>query len=413
MRTENSIYEESKNLRYRIITFLIIVFYMGNYIADTLPGGQLLFVFPIFLLAVLYILQYRGVLRIQAISYLGYILIFTLFCVTSRIWALDSQLAVTKINSLLIIFVSMTVISLNIYPNKNIDQLLKVIMYGCYAVTFYVLIRFGLGGIRTLLASSERISNDLLNANTIGMCAAYAIVINMYYFIYVKRRLVDLIMIPAIIILAISGSRKAMLIVLLGIIGITILKNWEKRNVVKSIVRVCIAVFAASILIIFLLQLPMFSNVLDRFENLISLLQGNETRSTSDSWIRFAYVNLGLELFKQHPFLGIGIANANIYTQMYYGHDHYLHNNYVELLACGGIIGFLIYYSVYIYILMIFIKYRKYRDKEYDICLILFLIALVMNYGAVFYYSKDTYILLMLFWMEKDILISRARSKEK
>ena len=413
MRTENSIYEESKNLRYRIITFLIIVFYMGNYIADTLPGGQLLFVFPIFLLAVLYILQYRGVLRIQAISYLGYILIFTLFCVTSRIWALDSQLAVTKINSLLIIFVSMTVISLNIYPNKNIDQLLTVIMYGCYAVTFYVLIRFGLGGIRTLLASSERISNDLLNANTIGMCAAYAIVINMYYFIYVKRRLVDLIMIPAIIILAISGSRKAMLIVLLGIIGITILKNWEKRNVVKSIVRVCIAVFAASILIIFLLQLPMFSNVLDRFENLISLLQGNETRSTSDSWIRFAYVNLGLELFKQHPFLGIGIANANIYTQMYYGHDHYLHNNYVELLACGGIIGFLIYYSVYIYILMIFIKYRKYRDKEYDICLILFLIALVMNYGAVFYYSKDTYILLMLFWMEKDILISRARSKEK
>ena len=144
--------------------------------------------------------------------------------------------------------------------------------------------------------------------------------------------------------------------------------------------------------------------------NLISLLMGNETRSSSDAWIRLAYVRLGMQLFREHPILGIGIANANIYTSSYYGHNHYLHNNYVELLACGGIVGFLIYYSVWAWLLVTFIKCRKQRSREYDICLVLLLIHIAMDYGAVSYYSKETFVFLLLFWMEAKNLLQERNS---
>jgi len=56
------------------------------------------------------------------------------------------------------------------------------------------------------------------------------------------------------------------------------------------------------------------------------------------------------------------------------------------------------YYSIYIHILSVFWKYRKYRNAEYDICLVILLIRLVMDFGAVFYYSKVAYGFLLLFW---------------
>ena len=108
--------------------------------------------------------------------------------------------------------------------------------------------------------------------------------------------------------------------------------------------------------------------------------------------------------------MAIGIANANIYTLANYNNDHYLHNNYIELLACGGLTGFIIYYSVWLYVFVTFLKYRKYRDMVYDICLVLLIIHLVMDYGSVSYYSKETYFYLLIFWMEADVLKRRCYS---
>ena len=139
------------------------------------------------------------------------------------------------------------------------------------------------------------------------------------------------------------------------------------------------------------------------------MVLGNGTRGQNSAWIRFAYTELGLKLFKENPILGIGIGNANLYTQMYYGNNHYLHNNYVELLACGGIVGFTIYYSIWIYLLITFIRYRKFREKEYDICLILFLINLILDYGAVSYYDKSRYVFLLLYWMKRNELILQKK----
>ena len=388
----------------RILFVMLLLYFVSIYISDTLPGGQILTVFPIGIMLLIEIWQNKGKIRLYTKGYFFYIISFTVFCTLSRIWAKDPSLAVSKVNSLIFILLAAIPVVLCIYEWRDIDMLLKVIMYGGYIVCLYMIVRYGLRGILSILSNSSRLTNEVINANSLGMCTAYSLVINLYFIIYDRLKIRDLFMIPAFVVLAASGSRKAILIVIAGTFGVFVLKNTDYKRTLRNIARVILISFVVVALIFVLSRLPVFAVITRRMMNLVSLLQGNETRRTSDAWIRLAYNALGIQLFKQHPVLGIGIANANLYTSAYYGHNHYLHNNYIELLACGGLVGFFIYYSVWIYLLIVFWKSRKYRDRQYDICFILLLINVVMDYGLVTYYDKATYLFLLLFWMEKDNL---------
>ena len=396
--------EKKMKANSRLLFITTIVYFVSIYISDTFPGGNLLTVFPLLIMLISGVKTNKGVFKIYAKGYFAYILSFMVFCALSRLWAENSRLAIPKINSLIFIFLSMIVIVMLIYPVQDIDFLLKVIMYGGYVVCIYVFARYGLRGVLRSLLSTSRLSDTMLNANIMGMCAAYSVVINIYYIIYESFKTRDLLMIPAMLLLIASGSRKAIVVVIAGLLGLYALKNSSSRNKLSNILKVIIGIIVLAVLIYLLSKLPIFSTVTNRMNNLIRLLQGKESRSTSSAWIRLAYNRLGIQLFCKNPILGIGIGNSNIYTSAYYGHNHYLHNNYIELLACGGLVGFFIYYSIWIYLLIRFIRYRKRRNKEYDICVVLFVIHIVMDYGMVTYYSKDTYFMLLLFLIEINMM---------
>lgn len=58
----------------------------------------------------------------------------------------------------------------------------------------------------------------------------------------------------------------------------------------------------------------------------------------------------GLKLFYERPVLGYGYGNTTNYL------GTYAHNNYVEILASGGILGAIVYYAIYIFL---FFKSKK------------------------------------------------------
>jgi len=129
-------------------------------------------------------------------------------------------------------------------------------------------------------------------------------------------------------------------------------------------------------------------------DGLIASFTG-EGHIDSSSALRAYYRFLGFAQLEESPFLGIGMGNARILALSATGHDCYLHCNYAELAANGGIIGLILYYWIYIPILR---KEWKVRKLDYCAPLILFIvfIRLVMDYGAVTYYGKTTYFLLMV-----------------
>lgn len=393
----------------KLIFLLAFFSYILFYIDDIIPYGGVLTGAVFLLILLVYAFEGGMKVRFSFSPYLMYIFLFACFCLLSKIWAEDPSLANGKIRRLFFLFGMMFILYYSLKDrNDVIQQMLKIVMYGGYGVILFVFLKYGVRNIFYLLADSTRISNEYLNANTIGLCAAYSIVINVYFLLYKKKKfsIWDLLLVPAFVILAASESRKALAGAILGIFALVILKNSNNRNALKSLGRILAASLVLLLLLYVVLQLPVFSGIMKRMRGLAAALSGSGARDAS-SWIRLQYNQLGWELFKQHPILGIGICNANRYTMAYYGHDHYLHNNYVEMLACGGLTGFLLYYSIYIYLLANFFKCRKVRDSEYDVCLTLMALVLLLDYGMVSYYSPNRYLFLMLFWLEGKNMFER------
>ena len=389
----------------------MIGFYVLSYLSDVVPGGNLLLVADLMLIALTYCWKSRFKIAINSPVFLLYIFIMTGYCFASRFWAQIPDLAVSKANAMLFISISMTVLYVTQYNTVTIDELLRTIMYGGYVVAIYVLAKYGIRGIMSLVSSQTRLK-EVINANTLGVCIAYSMLVSLYYILYEKRlHFEDCLLIPGLIMLVACGSRKGFLIVIIGIVALFVIKNYNRKSFSKSIIRIIFVVIALLIIFFLLSKLSIFSGIISRLNDMITLLQGGGSRSTS-GWIRFRYNEIGLELFRRNPILGIGLGNSNIYTMQAFGHDHYLHNNYVEMLATLGLVGTALYYSVYLYLLSSFYRYRRYRDGKYDICLVIMVIRLIMDYGGVYFYSKYTYVFLLLFWLyitrlkKKGILLS-------
>ena len=104
------------------------------------------------------------------------------------------------------------------------------------------------------------------------------------------------------------------------------------------------------------------------------------------------------------------MGSGRVVAWKYLNRTYYLHNNFAEVLAGGGLVGFIIYYSIYIYIFVHFIRYRRYATMETAICATLLIMALVEDYASVTYYAKETYFYLMLGFLETEKLKQSCRA---
>lgn len=391
----------------RISTYLFFVF---TYIEDTLPYGQVLTFVSLALMLFTVIYGHSLKLILPKSCFFTYMLSMLLYCWLSMLWAESPSLTTIAVRGILMSSIKVYIVYVCCYHQLSTNDFLKIMMYGGYTVVIYSIMRYGWNMIMDVLAEDVRLANSaLMNTNTLGMCAAYSIVINFYYVVNEKIRISDLLSLPTAIIIAASGSRKAILIVVAGVLLITILKNFNGKNIVANSIKCLLGCAFVVIVLFVLLQLPIFSNIMSRL-SLLSTRQKNYNGIIASD-IRQVYNIIGWNLFREHPFVGIGIHNASLYISMYYGHPH-LHNNFIELLACGGIVGFLIHYSFYIYLFMQFWHMRKFRDEVFDICITLLLVRFVMGYGYIQYYSTMTYFNLMVFYMFITDRIEKYKGQE-
>jgi O-antigen ligase len=173
-----------------------------------------------------------------------------------------------------------------------------------------------------------------------------------------------LLLIPIFISMYLTQSRNVFVAIFISLIiyGIIINKKF--------------LIYFATILIIFWFIIPA------RFQNRIESI-ANPNFLSNES--RLVMWNVGMQMFKDHPLLGIG---DNEFTKVYKlykepqieGEGSHLHSNYLMILATTGIFGFIFYISFFIAIFLKQIKFYRNVLNETDKLLIFGSILMMISF---------------------------------
>ena len=242
------------------------------------------------------------------------------------------------------------------------------------------------------LMQSGRMAGTLLNANSYGLAMLLGFAATLIF--PVRGRLARVAQLIVIVFLSsqamLSGSRKAMLGVLtfVGLYGLlTVARNSRRPGAVFAL----IFVFALASLGI--LRWAQSSPYWYRVETFVSFMGGEEVAEGSIS-VRAQMIASGLELWREHPIIGVGTNQFRYYAHIFGISETYSHSNPVELLANFGIIGALLYYSIYAAITWrIMSAWRGQRhvpEKRHQLATgaCFFLVWALLELAWVSYYSK-------------------------
>lgn len=390
-----------------ILHILLAVFIFFNYTIMQIFGDipkvkGIILLLPIILMFIFTSVYQRGRIRFKIDSFIVFMLIFIAYVYISSMWANESSYPKLRAQRLLEMLFAVIVMKICMSARINTESFLKVIMFSGYFVVVYQFTKYGFNYFIEPIILNNRLPvefNYSLNSNVLGITASYSMLIHCYLLANKKIKNVSIIFIPlAFIVLLATGSRKAFLIIAISVTGFILLKVSDKRKIENAILALIISVLIISLIVAVCSQFSMFQGVTKRFIGLINILTGQGAVEASAS-IRKTLIELGIKIFRENPIIGVGIDNPKLYSYKIFNYEYYLHNNFVELLAGGGIIGFLSFYWLHFLLAFEYWKYRDFRNQEYNIGLVFLGIQPLIDFTMVTYSEKVTYIILLMLYI--------------
>lgn len=328
------------------------------------------------------------------------LIIFTMYCFAGQSWAWDETLVATQFR-LILVAVIMVVIMTNYFIMKDsADAILYAIAMAGVVLSLYVIVSYG--GLSNFYEQAslgtERLGSDIKNVNSIGVHCAYSAAVLMYFAVFRKKYICFFVMLLPIIVAIASASRKALILLIVGAIMVVLLSQKDKRGVINFF-RLLILLVIVYYIFIQVMKLPIMGNVQERMEMFFNAMSGKTSMADGSSLIRKRMIEVGLNQFSKTPFLGIGLGNSAKLNVREIGFDAYSHNDYIEHLVNGGIIGFCLYYGAVALLLKkhIHILLHNRKNTTVAISFILIIMQLVANMASVTYYgSLSTYVFFIL-----------------
>ena len=339
-----------------------------------------------------YILVYNGRFRLDLSPFLVWLLFFTAFGVLSLLWSLSISAGVDVIKSLIVVFAVLFLIQLSIYYGYKIDTLLK-----CYFISTLINIVYIFLTVDVRQLGEEQLGTGLLegwNGNGIGFMAAQGVLIGIYLLNQCKNRAGKIIYFVSVVVLALmtmyTGSRTAFIVMVVGMVIYFWLSHPTKllKNMFVTALVACVAFYL-------IMNVEVFYNVLgSRFEGLFAIF-GAEGTADSSATVRNKFIENGIEWFCENPFCGYGINNYKVLNVSATGRFTYAHNNFIEIAVDLGVVGLILYYSIYVYIIVKLFKTAK-KDPLTVFLVSALIASVISHYGNVAYYELYQNLLLLL-----------------
>jgi hypothetical protein len=322
---------------------------------------------------------YRGFLLEVLISRI----FFLWWCACSAYWALYSDVVLGYLPS--VMQSTLLLCALVIYFSQNTKKHMKyavtMFIVMSAALAFYVLATVPLG---QLISGSQKVKGRItvrgINANQIGVCCSYSILLLLFHPNKKQLKWVILLGVPMFAVALLTGSKKALLTLILGILLLAVVKAKSAGKMILSIIGVAVG---CVILLIAIYQIDFLYQIIGkRLDGLWGyVLNGSGDKST---YSRGVMVKLAVDTFKAYPFTGIGLHNFKQINP--YG--LYAHNNFAEMLSCLGMIGFLSYYIVIGKELVMCLK-QFYKDRWVNRLAVVLLICFLANEYATVSYTNE------------------------
>ena len=194
------------------------------------------------------------------------------------------------------------------------------------------------------------------------------------------------------VVIFLTASRKAAILMIVGP-ALMLLFNGEKVS--KKAKYVAIVLVAVVIFFNIVDYLPInFDFATRRIESIFDSLQGNGVIDASARERQYLMLT-AFNTFSNHPILGVGLNCSRVFNTVHL----YAHDNYLEILADLGIVGFVVYYSLYWVIIKKCWKGRR-KSKDLRLYLPLMLTLLVLEISQITYFMESFQLFLAVMWYQ-------------
>ena len=323
-------------------------------------------------------------------------ILFLLYGFASYLWAIDGTYTIKRMSTVAQTLICMYFVYTYYRDDEDSRRLLDCVMWAGYIVAIYAIYYYGLDTIRSLIAAGDRIDNEFTNVNAIGMMAAYSLIITFSKIINKHFSISLIFSVPALLMVIASGSRKAFIILLFGIFFVYMTRSIsQSTNPAETILKFVLVCIVGVLAVMAIWSILAFRPVTERLLQTLNQFTG-QGRVDESTMRRAWFIEIGLEQFFKTPIQGIGIGNSLFII----GRDTYLHNNYIEILACGGILGIVTFYSSYLCCFKRLMSGMKKYDEITVLCVTFFILQLLMDFMQVSYFAKDTYFYFMIFFLQ-------------
>lgn len=388
-----------KNVDGKLVWLLVVSLILSIVSLSGYTWGRYVIFLVAVLIGLLYAIRCNGRIRIKFDVFQYLFLSFGIYAGVSSLWAMEMSDSITMMTTLFSIVLCFFPIYTYYRDCGTVEHLVSAIKWGAVVVSVYTISFYGLDTlISSARASNLRLENDFANANTLGLCASVGIMLQFWQLMFKRSKKWEAFaFIPLILVVGASQSRKSVLFVVAGVFFLIFLRYKDEKKPLKTVFAVVFAFVVAVVIVYLASRMEMFAGLAQRTQKLLNSFTGSGKVDRSTQ-LRNAMKDLGIEWWLKNPIFGIGVANPHILANQYLGYNTYLHNNYVELLCGGGIVGLLLYYSMHIYCITRLVRFRKVDEPLFALMITWCFIILMMDYGKVSYYSKvDVFYLMTIF----------------
>lgn len=319
---------------------------------------------------------------------------FLVYCLISNLWAKYTGLQFPRFILLMSIFA--ICICQCLYTKPDYKTMIHALIIGGIATSCYVLFSNGLANYIESVMSGRRTGRDIMQLNGLGSFTAIVIVLSFGMLITQKHKIFYLFsMLLNLFVLFGAASRMSLFMLISGILVLSyiIFVVWPKKKTIGFIKFILIVALIIYLLWFIMSSLPIFSNILERFTSTLSFFLADSDYAEGTQ-LRGSLITLGINAFLEHPILGIGYNNARYAAITVIGREMFSHNNYIEILANGGIVAFLIFYIPYMILFYKLSKLLKTKRIEVALAFVMLFMVCIASLAGIPYLQKIYYIYL-------------------